>query len=167
MSMRALTTAEILRICECGASASRAERLLLLVSGACDDLPCEGLGKLTVGERDARLFSLRAQIFGPQLDALCDCPACGQCAALRFSAADVQGSQSADTPESLTLTQGDFKATFRLPIGLDLVRLNPHGDTAANRLELLEQCLVAARHRGEEISARQLPEEVVMKIAER
>ena len=165
--MRALTIAEILNIWESGAASPPVERALLLLSAACDDLTHEQLARLSVGERDARLLTLREQIFGRQLDGLANCPACGERAAFQFTGADVQIAPDDRQTENLTVTHGDFQVIFRLPNSSDLAELSSQASVAANRLELVAGCLLSVRHLGEAISVGQLPEEVIVAIAER
>src|SRR5829696_9123583 len=107
--MRALSASELLSAWERGLSQTPVERALGLLGAACADEPPEALARLSVGERDARLLTLREWTFGRQLTSVARCPGCGEQLEIGLSAADLragpQGTReaSAAAPEPLTL----------------------------------------------------------------
>jgi hypothetical protein len=73
---QAPTAAELLSAWEQGRAAGPPERILLLLSLTAPGPELAGLGRITVGERNARLLRLREAAFGTRLEALVACPAC-------------------------------------------------------------------------------------------
>lgn len=165
--MRALSATELLSVWERGFDQSPVQRGLKLLAVACPEVPPDGLAALSIGRRDARLLSLREQLFGSQLTSLTSCPACGERVELNFNMSDIRVAADPEAPETLTLKTSEYEIDFRLPNSLDLERLDVSTDTAVNRRRLLEQCVLTARRGTEEVPAGQLPEEIVRAIAER
>src|SRR5215475_8416102 len=113
--MRALSAAELLDFWEHGFAQSPAERALTLLKAACPDLSADSIAKLTVGERDQRLLTLREWTFGSQLLCIASCTSCGEQLELSFTASDLFAHEEAELAESFLLPVGEFEVTFRLP----------------------------------------------------
>jgi hypothetical protein len=176
--MRALSAFELLSVWERGLSQTPVERALGLLGAACADEPPEALASLSVGERDARLLTLREWTFGRQFVSLASCPVCGEQLELSLSAADLRASSAAAggretsgaTSLPLTLQTGEYEVSFRLPNSLDLAEVAavaPTASVADAAARLLESCLVEARRNGEAVRAFELPPEVAEAIAAR
>jgi hypothetical protein len=88
--MQLLTTLELMSVWEQGLSKSLVQRALILLSAACPDASLESLARLSIGQRDSRLLSLREQIFGAQLISIAHCPACSERLELLLQVADIQ-----------------------------------------------------------------------------
>jgi hypothetical protein len=71
--MRALSASELLNVWERGFIQPPIYRALTLLAVACEASP-ETLAKLSIGDRDARLLTLREWTFGSQLVGLVNCP---------------------------------------------------------------------------------------------
>ena len=174
--MRALSASELLSAWERGLSRTPAERALGLLGAACADESPEALAALSVGERDARLLTLREWTFGRQLTSLANCPGCGEQLEISNSTADLRaepaGGREASAAASgpLTLQTGEYEVSFRLPNSLDLAALASGAQSASvadAAALLLESCLVEARREGEAVSAAELPPEIAEAIAGR
>src|SRR4028118_626478 len=76
--MRTLTNVELLDVWESGLSQTSVERALSLVAAAAPGVPVEELARLSVGERDRRLFELRKATFGEVLPMTTSCPRCNE-----------------------------------------------------------------------------------------
>lgn len=182
--MRALSAAELLDIWERGQARSPAQRALVLLTAACSDTPADLLAKLSIGQRDACLLTLREWIFGPQLDCLVICPECSERLELALDVADIRVADLAPAPspeweergeavgsgeaaDVLSLGVGDYEVEFRLPNSLDLVAIAGSEDAEATRHLLLERCLLTAHCGDKDPSAHQLPAGVVDAVVER
>lgn len=131
--MRELSASEILDVWERGRSRSLPERALqLLAAGGHPDAP-----RLPVGERDALLVELRELTFGPSLQAVVECPACGEALEVELAGPDLRGERSATA--SLELGRGDGSVRLRLPTAGDLVAIAGAADAEAGRRLLLER----------------------------
>lgn len=165
--MRVLSVPEMLDVWERGNVQSSVHRALLLLSAACPEASADSLTKLNIGERDARLLTLREWTFGSQLIGIATCPDCRERLELTFNVADIQVTPESGTTEELTIKASGYDARFRLPNSLDIDAIADHNDVDVAREELLERCLLSAYHNGEEISPDHLPASLVEKIVER
>ena len=155
--MRALSAAELLDVWEHGFVQSPAERALTLLEAACPELSADSIAKLTVGERDLRLLTLREWTFGSQLLCLAMCTGCGEQLELSLRAADLFAQETTDLSDNFSVYAGEYEVTFRLPNSLDLVEVSRRADVAAGRQLLLARCISKAEHSGEEIASSELP----------
>ncbi len=164
--MRTLTAAELLTTWEEGAFRPPVEQALLLLAAACSDLSPEALARLSIGQRDGRLLTLRAWLFGSQLTSLAECPECGDQQQVTFDSADL-GIQVADeAPETFALDMNDYTVHFRLPNSDDMRAIAGSGDMTASRALLLARCLQVQRDNAA-VAVDQLPPQVVDAIVER
>jgi hypothetical protein len=162
--MRQLTATELLDAWERGLAESPPARALTLLS-ACTGAGRDQLARLSVGERDRLLLSLREYTFGPRLDALAECPSCGERLELSFEVADVTVGREGPAEDTLPVSVGGYEAVFRRLNSLDLLAVAPAPDARAARRALFTRCLLSARRGDEEITADLLPEEVVERLA--
>src|SRR5919197_70002 len=176
--MRALSASELLAVWERGLSQTPFERALGLLGAACAGEPPEALARLSVGERDARLLTLREWTFGRQLVGLVSCPGCGEQLEINLDAADLRvGPEAGDGRDAagamsgpLRVTAGEYEVSFRLPNSSDLAAVAagpPAASVADAAARLLERCLVEARRGGGPVRAAELPPEVAEAIAGR
>lgn len=175
--MRALSASELLTVWERGLSQTPCERALELLGAAAAGESADALARLSVGERDARLLTLREWTFGRQLTSLVNCPTCGEQLEVGLDAdtlrlqppaeAGATASEAAATP--LAVTVGEYEASFRLPNSLDLEAVAAGAPAVVSdaALALLERCLVEARRGGHPVRAAELPSEVAEAIAGR
>src|SRR5262245_8832896 len=101
--MQALSATELLSVWERGARQTLSRRALGLLAAASPDMAPDSLARLTVGERDARLFTLRSWLFGPRLLGLAQCPRCGEHVELGLDTEDFLASQ-----EDCSRKEGSF-----------------------------------------------------------
>jgi hypothetical protein len=164
--MRALSVADIMAVWERGTTESPTQRALRLLALADADVVPERLAHLSIGERDARLLSLREGIFGPRMSGHATCPACAQICECTFGVADIRVPRGPLT-EPFMIRHGDCEVCFRLPNSEDLARLDEHADMASNRRRLFERCVVSARRGADAIPADALPAGIERVVAER
>jgi hypothetical protein len=147
--MRALTAAEILVVWERGAEQSAAERAVTMLAAACPE-PADALARLPIGQRDARLLSLRERTLGPRLTSVSECPGCGQTLELELTTDDLRAEDghSSDDGEPVIVHVDGFEARFRLPNTFDLLAAAEARDVAGARRLLIERCALSARDEG-------------------
>jgi hypothetical protein len=164
--MRALSAAELLSVWERGLAQPPHERALSLLAMACPESSFDELSVLSVGERDARLLTLREWTFGSDLSGLMTCPACGNRLELAFHLADIRVETGGDQQtDAHTLHLNDYAIRFRLPNSLDLAALAGSESVAAGEKFLLRRCLLSARHHDAEVRVEELPIEILDAVA--
>ena len=164
--MHVLSALELLWVWERGLAHQPVQRALMLLTTACPEVPPEELAKLSIGQRDNLLLTLREWTFGSQLSSVATCLGCGDRLELSFNVADIRVAPATELAETFSLSVADYEVQFRLPNSLDLVaitsQMSPSGDAAHNNAAktqqaLLERCLLAASSHGEEQLITQLP----------
>jgi hypothetical protein len=163
--MRTLTNVELLDVWEAGLSQTAVERALSLVAASMPGIPVEELARLSVGQRDLRLFELRRATFGDALPMTAACPACGEQVEASVNVGDllVGGATVAEDE----LVADGVEVRFRLPNSIDLAAISDEETTEDAALRLLASCIVEAR-RGEDVLAvAELPGPVITQIADR
>jgi hypothetical protein len=163
--MQALSVPELLQVWERGLIQSSVQRALTLLSTACPDVAVQDLAELSIGQRDARLLTLREWAFGSQLISVVDCPSCGDRLELNFNIADIR--IASDTPliTPLSLEIDDYVVRFRLPNSSDLAIVTAQDPAIAQR-KLLDRCLLEATYHQEAHSPEDLPEAVLASVVE-
>jgi hypothetical protein len=166
--MRALSSAELLRLWEQGLQQTPVDRALALLEAACVASPEKSPAQFSIGQRDAHLLALREQTFGPEIDALAQCKQCGQELELRFAANAVRVDSGESAQHSMTLTNGGYDVHFRLPNSEDLREAQAVPDGVAQTIQLLlQRCVLESRLGETEVSVEQLPASVITAISER
>ncbi len=165
--MRALSAAELLNVWERGLAQSPTERALTLLAAACPETSSESLATLTVGERDARLMTLRRWTFGSQLVCVATCQSCDEQLELSFGSDDLFTKHDAVPTGGFSLAVDEYELWFRLPNSLDLVEVaNCNGPDAA-RQRLLERCISKIERNGESIAIADASVSVLKALATR
>jgi uncharacterized protein (UPF0212 family) len=162
--MRVPSASQLLEVWERGLAQPPVQRALLLLAVACPEKSLDDLARLSIGQRDALLLTLREGMFGSQLNGVASCPQCSEGLELTFNVADVRAAQ-VEPDESLTLNAAGYQVQFRLPNSLDLIA-GSQAVAITQRL-LVERCVLSAHQNGQERSADQLPEQVVTAMQER
>jgi hypothetical protein len=174
--MQAPSASELLAVWERARAQPVTTQALMLLEAAEPDSRGEELSRLSVGRRDGRLLALREALFGARLVGLTACPQCGQQLELSIHTSELRASQlrttaQHDVPETLSLRNGGYEATFRLPNSEDLAALTerdvPHDEQDAIR-DLLSRCLVELRRNGRRQkpnALRAMPLELIEAIA--
>jgi hypothetical protein len=165
--VRQLSASDLLNVWEGGLAASPVERALALLGTASPETAPEELAGLSVGQRDARLLTLREWTFGPRLVCLVNCPECGERLELAFDAADIQAASGEELAGEMSLSVGGHEVRFRLPNSGDMMAMVERQGGGNGRQLVLERCVVAARRKGEDVAVDQLPSEVLEAIVER
>lgn len=149
--MPSVTAWDMLAFWEQGYTESLPQKALRLLSLAWPDVPPDELAALSVGQRDGRLLALREQLFGPDLQSVVNCPACGERLELAFQVADVivagngQPIRQAhgESAQEFSITQDGYTVRFRLPNSLDLIAIS---SGTGGEQQLLDRCLLEVKH---------------------
>jgi hypothetical protein len=165
--MQPLSASDLLNAWERGLAQAPAQRALSLLAAAHPRMSVEDLAELSVGQRDARLLTLREWTFGSQLASLADCPSCGERLEMSFNVSDVRAASETELTAPLSLDVAGYEVRFRLPNSLDLIAIATDNDVTAARQRLLGRCLLAAHQARTAVTIEQLPAEVTAAIAER
>jgi hypothetical protein len=165
--MHALSAAELLNVWERGLSQSQTERALTLLSAACPEAAPESLAKLSVGNRDALLMTLREWTFGSQLRCVATCSRCGEKLELNFSVSELRLGPAATSTDPVSLSFEGYELSFRLPNSQDLAAVAHSLDLAAGRQLLLDRCISSVEFNGERIAEGHVPARVLKAVEER
>lgn len=162
--MPSVTAWDMLAFWEQGYTEPLPQKALRLLSLAWPDAPPDELAALSVGQRDGRLLALREQLFGPELQSVVNCPACGERLELAFQVADILVVGNGQDTQEFSITQDGYMVRFRLPNSLDLIAVSSEVGQASPEQQLLDRCLLEVRH-GRKKNVKQLPARVVEAIA--
>ncbi len=165
--MRAPSASQLLDVWESGLTQDPVRRPLTLLAAAYPDAPLEALSRLSVGERDARLLTLREWTFGAQFASLEICPNCGESLDFDFDVSTIRATSVAEVSGPLSLSVGDYEVFFRLPNSIDLAAVAGHRDVHTVRRELLQRCVLAARSGSEERPVDEVPQDVLAAVVGR
>jgi len=171
--LHALSAHELLEAWERGRGRPLAQRALGFLTAACRGVSYEDLSELTVGQRDALLFSLRRQTFGSDIKCRASCPNCGEALELNFDMADLPLPRLPATTgerqfaEPATYALGEYTVCFRLPNAADLVAASEAHDVAEARQTILRRCCGQCLRNGEPAVVDELPEAVIEALSQR
>jgi uncharacterized protein (UPF0212 family) len=138
----------------------RRTELLLVAAGL------EPSGDPSLGAVDALLLDFREGTFGPRVDVVVDCPACGQHLEVAFEVADLRAEPSGPKPTEVVSDDSDVRVRFRSPTLTDLRAIAAAQSLDAARRMLIERCIVDARRGGRRIDAATLPEGILARVGE-
>lgn len=160
--------AELLTTWERGAQQPWARRALGLLHAFHPGADIDELARLSIGERDARLLSARAALFGSRVDCLASCPRCGERLEASFTIDDIRTPAppppAAGQPHHVDVD--GYEVTFRLPDSNDILALQSSGDSGSPEGQLLASCLLEARQDAHVIAGDAIPGEVLAVVAQ-
>ena len=135
-------------------------RALLLLERAPAGRDHDGPAALPIGERDRLLLDLRERLFGSQVEALEQCPACGAQLQIAFNIDAVRLQPQDGANGSVTIEADGFELTARPPTSRDLLDIRGCRDIGEARAGLLAKCLAEARRGDVPVEAGDLPDAV-------
>jgi hypothetical protein len=141
--MKRLSPREMLQIWESRLQFPVMERSLHLLS-VLYDTDVETIGKLSIGERDARLLTFREWIFGPKLMNVSQCPQCSTRIEWETDIRDIrlQASEEGQANKVLLLEEDGYKVAFRLPNSLDILACLNSPAKAGDPSVLISRCIL-------------------------
>jgi hypothetical protein len=128
------------------------ERALALAAAAAPPATEDELEKLTIGQRDARILSLRPS--GGAVEATAACPACGEQA--EFSV-DVEALRARPRAAVEPLEVDGLTIVWRPPSSRDVAAAAATGNRADAEIVLLARCVESARGPDGEVGATEVP----------
>lgn len=172
--MRSLSALELFNIWEWGYNQPSWSKAIRLLTTACPGASVDILSKLSIGQRDAMLLTLREWTFGSQLASRTTCPNCGEPLELNFNVADVRMAPvQFEVIEKFSLSVAEYEVSFRLPNTLDIMTIAQSTVTKATTTEkqsetaqqiLLERCILAATDKSESLAFNQLPSNIIKAV---
>ena len=156
--MPPLSSAALLAVWESVSARSAAERALSLLATSEPQTPVEELARLSVGQRDVRLFELRAATFGERLEIVGTCPECASPFELETRVCDLLVDTRREVAPAGEVEADEVRVRFRLPDSADLAAAARNGSA---RL-LFERCIVDSP-----VAVEALPDAIVEAVGER
>lgn len=121
---------------------------------------------LPLGRRDAQLLELQQALFGPTLDALAQCPHCGERLEFNLRVADLRVPDVADVEPFVCLDHNGYHVRSRLPDSRDLAAAALAADVHEARDTLMHRCLLEATHDGRQLAPHELPESLLKQLGD-
>jgi len=166
--MRPLTAYDLLRVWEVGEDQHPLDRALALLATACPELTRDELAALSIGQRDARLLTLRERTSGPNLNGFVECPRCAERLEFDVAVADLRVAEAPDMrEEAWEMVTGGLALRFRLPNSGDLAAVLDCQDPSAARNLLAQRCVLEASRDGVPVAASELPADAISGLAQR
>lgn len=159
--------ATLLHAWELGVSQKATTRALLLLAAAQPGATPAELAATGIGQRDALLLDLRAELFGAVCQCVANCAHCDERIEFEFPLDGIRSGFISDAATFEAEAVG-YRATFRLPCSADLIAISDAPDRASAERDLLSRCLLTmAACDGGDQSPAELPPELVAAIDRR
>ena len=172
--MRRLSASEQLRVWERGRRRTSAWRCLLLLAAASPERSLDELAQFSIGERDARLLTLREWMFGTRIESIVACPECSERLELMFDVADIRAENAPENspPGATYLLQSDgYEVRFRPPNSIDLEAIIECQDIEFARDRLMTRCALEIKSSKGKANVKkrvnQLPPKVINALIEK
>lgn len=154
--MSALSARDLLLVWEQAERLRPAERALALLAAACPELPDDALGALSLGRREARLWTLYEETFGPGLELATPCPRCGETLEIEVRIEDLEIRSGEGAAEEVEIEEAGLRLRLRPLAGGDFAAAAACADTAAARRLLTARSVLAASRGGVAIDPSEL-----------
>ena len=165
--MRPLSAHDILHIWEWGQGQHPVDRALTFLVAASPEITRDELAALSVGQRDARLLTLRQQTFGSTFHGFAECPQCAKSLEFAVAVAEIRASEPSSGERALELVTDGLELRFRLPNSWDLAAVAGCEDAATARHLLVQRCVLQVSRDGMPVPAGELAVEVTTGLATR
>jgi len=163
--MRTLAATELLDIWERGEHQHPLDRALSLLEATCPEKQYPELVRLSIGQRDALLLSLRELYFGTEMAAFVACPKCGAQLEFTVNIEDLLRDNIPVLRDELTIRLKDYDIKFRLPDSADMAEIVNSSPPEAGK-ELLKRCILEVALSGSKADVGRLPDELLSELSE-
>lgn len=155
----------VVRAWELGHGRSCSFRALLLLALVYPEKTRQELAEVSLGQRNARLFAFREELFGPDMQALVKCPRCQ--ASIEFSVSTREICTA--RPELAVVRtapwlQEEFELEVRPPNSTDLD--SERDQPRLVSLDLAQRCIREARRAGQPVPVETVPATVLAELSE-
>ena len=157
--MRVPTGQELLDVWERGLAVAPVQHGVELLAVACPETTAETLADLSIGRRDGMLLSLREMLFGPRLDCLIACAACGETLETSLTTRELRAADPAPADAELEVKRAGYDVRLRLLNSRDLIAADRAGAAESRRI-LFARSVVSATRDGRPAAADELPAEI-------
>lgn len=159
----------LLNIWELGIVQHPLDRAITLLKLAFPQQSRQELARLSLGQRDTYLLSIREHFFGSKLNGYVECPQCFERLEFSLSTQDIRTETLSDS-SNLNRRIDDLVFNFRPLNSLDLVTVATCEDVQKARLSLAKNCLISAKRGENTLSIEELTpaelEQLAMVLAE-
>jgi hypothetical protein len=131
------------------------------------DRSADEWAQTTIGERDEYLLRFRDEMFGPKIDAITACTACGERLAISFTTESIRAEPPQLPPQEgrFSVRASGYEVSYRLPNSSDLIEVIESGEGHGPDV-LLKRCVEASRN-NKSVDPSRLPAPVLKLISER
>jgi len=165
--MRPLSAEQMLQVWELGQSRHPLDRALLLLAIALPERSPDELVRLSIGQRDALLLTLREATLGETMESFATCPKCSEALEFTLKVTDLRLVEPMLTePPVYRLETEGYTLQFGLPNSLDLAAVVGCPDLLTARSHLMERCIQQVSRDGVAIAPSQLPEAVLSQLSQ-
>ena len=141
--------------------------LTLLVAGF-PDIASEEFSRLSLGQRDAWLLTMRERLFGAQLECVAECPQCRERSEFTLSTQELLAQAPAGDPEDdYTILADGHRLRFRLPDSYDLDAASHCGDDVEARNLLLSRLVLEVERGSQAIAPTDMSEPALEALEQR
>lgn len=135
-------------------------RGLYLLAIARPELSLDELAAMPIGERDGRLLNLHEQLFGPNIQAVSNCPTCDQMIEINCRVSDIALLEQEEAKHEGRVNVAGKEIPFRLPNSLDLLAIVGQSDPKQAQQMLLWRCLQQVSKRQQKAWQKHIPDRV-------
>jgi hypothetical protein len=162
-----LNAAALFAAWESGLPQGPVQRALTLLAIAWPERSIDDWAHAIIGERDEHLLRIRDEVFGPTIEAIIACAACGERLDISFTSQSirVEPAQLPDRNRRFSMAAAGYEVSFRLPNSADLITALESGQNNGSEI-LLKRCVEASR-KDKPIDPLRLPPFVLKLLNER
>ena len=162
--MRALSANDIVRVWEWGQDKHPVDRALMVLSLAQPEVDALELAGLSVGQRNARLLTVRERTLGSRLDGFALCPHCGESLEFDIEVGDIRKPEV--VTQEFVLEHDGYMLHCRLPNSSDLAAAVIAGSVESARRQLIERCIQRAEQAGKAVPIAEVPDTLLPALSE-
>lgn len=139
------SASQLISVWESGLRLTPIEQGLRLLASLFPDATDEELARITIGQRDAWLLTLRGQLFGEEIASVVACPQCAETLELNFTVSEVRASAGVLPPQlrEVAVHAEGYTVRCRPPTSADLLAVASIAGAETAQRALLDRCITA------------------------